>query len=89
MITTISWYEKLILHLSSFFLGISFLEESQGRLSQLWAAAGAPRNVLVDGGVYYPIGCLSNDRLDGDKVATDPKLREELWTYTQDAIAKF
>jgi hypothetical protein len=34
-----------------------------------------------------PVGRLSNDRLD--KTATSTKLAEELWTYTQDVLAKF
>jgi hypothetical protein len=88
MVTTISWYEKLILRIFFFFQGISFIEEQQGCRSQLWAAAGAPRSELVDGGFYCPIGSLGNDSLARDKVATDPKLGEELWTYTQDAITK-
>ena len=63
------------------------MEETQGRLSQLWAAGGAKMVELVNGGYYMPIGRLSNDRLD--KTANSPKLAEELWTYTQDVLAKF
>jgi len=63
------------------------MEIEQGRLSQLWAAARAKKDELVNGGYYMPVGRLSNDRLD--KTATSTKLAEELWTYTQDVLAKF
>lgn len=69
------------------FLGVSIMEEKQGRLSQLWAAAGAKKDELVNGGFYMPIGRLSDDRLD--KTAKSPELGSELWTYTQDVLAKF
>ena len=63
------------------------MEVEQGRLSQLWVAAGATKDELVNGGYYMPVGRLSNDRLD--KTATSTMLAEELWTYTQDVLAKF
>ena len=69
------------------FLGVSFMEEKQGRLSQLWTAAGAKKDELVNGGYYMPIGRLSNDRLDN--TAKSPELAEELWIYTQDVLANF
>lgn len=62
------------------------MDVDQGRLSQIWVAAGATKKQLVNGGYYMPIGRLSNDRLD--KTAKSEKLGEELWTYTQDALAK-
>jgi hypothetical protein len=69
------------------FLGVSMMEEKQGHLSQLWAAAGTKKDELVNGGYYMPIGRLSNDRLD--KTAKSPKLAEDLWIYTQEVLAKF
>lgn len=63
------------------------MEEKQGRLSQLWAAAGAKKDELVNGGFYMPIGRYSNDRLD--QTAKSEKLAGELWTYTQDILAKY
>lgn len=87
--TNVSFAHKIMLWLFFFFNNISLMEEYQGRLSQLWAAAGAPRSELVDGGFYMPVGRLSNDRLAVDKIASSPKLAEELWDYTQDVLAKF
>jgi NAD(P)-dependent dehydrogenase (short-subunit alcohol dehydrogenase family) len=85
--TTISFGHKIMMKIIFWFLGVSMMEEKQGRLSQLWAAAGAKKDELVNGGYYMPIGRLSNDRLD--KTAKSPKLAEDLWIYTQDVLAKF
>lgn len=63
------------------------MDEDQGRLSQLWAAAGAKRDELEDGGFYMPVGRLSNDRLD--KTAKSLELSKKLWTFTQDVLSKF
>lgn len=63
------------------------MEEDQGRLSQLWAAAGARNDQLVNGGFYMPVGRWSDDRLD--ETAKSLELAQRLWTYTQDVLAKF
>ena len=68
------------------FLGVSMMEEKQGRLSQLWVAAGAKNDELVNGGYYMTIGRYSDDRLD--KTAKSLKLAEDLWVSTQDVLAK-
>lgn len=62
------------------------MEISQGRLSQLWAAAGAKGKDLVSGGFYMPVGRESNDRLD--TTAKSLKLATDLWNYTQDVLAR-
>lgn len=65
---------------------VSFIEVEQGRLNQLWAAGGAKKDELVNGGYYMPVGRLSNDRLN--KTATNEKMGKELWEFTQGALAK-
>lgn len=85
--TTIPWYQRVITGIMLWFLGVTFMEEDQGRLSQLWAAAGAKGDELVNGGFYMPVGRLSNDRLD--KTAKSPELSRKLWTFTQDVLSKF
>ena len=85
--TTIPWYQRFITGVFLWFLGVTFMEEEQGRLSQLWAAAGAKEDELVNGGFYMPVGRLSNDRLD--KTAESPELSQKLWTFTQDVLGKF
>lgn len=84
---TISWAKKAFINVLFFFLGVSFMEQHQGRLSQLWAAAGAKKEELINGGFYMPVGRLSDDRLD--KVAKSEKLAGELWDWTEDVLAKF
>jgi hypothetical protein len=68
-------------------MGVTFMEEDQGRLSQLWTVAGAKGDELVNGGFYMPVGRLSDDRLD--KTAKSPELSHKLWTFTQDVLSKF
>jgi hypothetical protein len=85
--TTISFGHRLLVRVVFFFMRVTFMEIDQGRLSQLWAAAGATKEQLVNGGYYMPVGRLSNDRLD--KTAKSPKLAGDLWTYTQDVLTKF
>ncbi|KAE9372853.1 putative short-chain dehydrogenase [Stipitochalara longipes BDJ] len=85
--TTISFGHKIMMKIIFWFLGVSLMEVAQGRLSQLWAAAGAKKEQLVNGGYYMPVGRLSNDRLD--KTARSEQLAKELWTYTEDVLAKF
>ncbi|EED16628.1 short-chain dehydrogenase, putative [Talaromyces stipitatus ATCC 10500] len=85
--TSIPWHLRLLTTIVLLFLGVTFMEEAQGRLSQLWAAAGCTKNELVNGGFYMPVGRLSNDRLD--KTALSPELALELWVYTQNILSKF
>ncbi|QGA19793.1 hypothetical protein EYB26_007487 [Talaromyces marneffei] len=85
--TSIPWNLRLFTVVFLWFLGVTFMDEDQGRLSQLWAAAGAKRDELEDGGFYMPVGRLSNDRLD--KTAKSLELSKKLWTFTQDVLSKF
>ncbi|EEA22426.1 hypothetical protein TMatcc_001274 [Talaromyces marneffei ATCC 18224] len=85
--TSIPWNLRLFTIVFLWFLGVTFMDEDQGRLSQLWAAAGAKRDELEDGGFYMPVGRLSNDRLD--KTAKSLELSKKLWTFTQDVLSKF
>ncbi len=85
--TSISFTHKIMMAILFWFLGVSFMDEKQGRLSQLWAAAGAKKDELVNGGFYMPVGRLSDDRLD--KTAKSLQLGQDLWTYTQDVLSKF
>lgn len=86
-ITSIPWYVKLTTVIYLFFTGVTFMEVDKGRLNQLWTAAGAQNNELVNGGFYMPVGRLSDDSLD--KTATNPQLAQQLWVYTQDVLSKF
>lgn len=85
--TSIPWHLRLITSIVLLFMGVTFIEEDQGRLSQLWAAAGAKENELVNGGFYMPVGRFCNDRLD--KTANSTELSQRLWTFTADVLSKF
>ncbi|KAK9773252.1 putative Oxidoreductase [Seiridium cardinale] len=87
MVNTLPLARRAIVYVSQFVQGVGLLEPSQGCLSQLWAAAGAKKRELLNGAYYRPVGVLSNDTLN--KTATDPKLAEELWTWTQGVLANF
>ncbi|KAI1123482.1 putative short-chain dehydrogenase [Nemania abortiva] len=63
---------------------ITFMEEDQGCLSQLWVAAGARRNQLVNGAYYRPVGVMSNSDLDS--VATSEEFARKLWVWTDEAL---
>ncbi|KAH9908216.1 NAD(P)-binding protein [Xylariomycetidae sp. FL2044] len=67
--------------------GIRFVDEQQGCLNQVWAAAGARRSQLVNGAFYMPIGVLSNEKLD--RTAKDVNLAGELWEWTSNVLEKF
>ena len=63
------------------------MDLEQGRLSQLWCAAGARKEQLKNGAYYMPIGRESHGRLD--KTAKSEELAGELWDYTEDVLGKF
>lgn len=60
------------------------MKPEEGAFSQLYVAAGAKKENLVNGAFYMPIGALSSSRLD--KVAKSEKLAKELWEWTEKAM---
>lgn len=63
------------------------LEPHQGCWSQLWVAAAAKRDELVNGAFYMPVGVESNSMLD--KTAKDEMLARRLWEWTDEVLAKY
>jgi len=49
-------------------------------------SAGIPRDEIVNGGFYRPVGLLCNDSLD--KVAKSEEFAKELWEWTQTALSE-
>lgn len=47
-------------------------------------AVGMPKDEVVNGGFYRPVGVLSNQKLD--KVAKSEDLAKELWEWTEAAL---
>ncbi|KAL7912407.1 NAD(P)-binding protein [Trichoderma velutinum] len=70
------------IYFANFIQGVSILEPEEGVLNQLWAAAGANRNELVNGAYYKPVGVLSNK----DKMAKNEELAHKLWTWTSEVL---
>ncbi|TGJ83890.1 hypothetical protein E0Z10_g4887 [Xylaria hypoxylon] len=86
LVNTLSLSEKALVYGGNLVKGVRMMEEEQGCLSQLWVAAGARRDQLVNGAYYRPIGVQSNSDLD--KTATSEEFANKLWTWTDDALAK-
>ncbi|EHL03411.1 putative Uncharacterized oxidoreductase [Glarea lozoyensis 74030] len=76
--------QRRIVYISQFVQGKRVLTEAEGALNPLWAAAGADKKRLENGGYYEPVGVLG--KLDA--VATDVKFARQLWEYTQEVLDK-
>jgi NAD(P)-dependent dehydrogenase (short-subunit alcohol dehydrogenase family) len=63
---------------------LAFRSTQSGALNQLWAAAGARKDELVNGGYYTPIGL----RLDHNRFSEDKELAKNLWDWTDNDISK-
>lgn len=63
------------------------LSEEEGAHSQLYVAAAARKEDLVNGGFYMPVGVLSDSKLD--ETAKSEELRKELWDWTEKALEGF
>ncbi|KAI1471273.1 oxidoreductase [Daldinia caldariorum] len=75
---------KAFVYGTSWLLGNGVVDESKGRLNQLWAAAGAKRDELVSGAYYTPVGV----RGKLDEIAKSEELGRELWSWTDEVLAK-
>lgn len=87
LVNSISLADRFVFHASQYLMGETLLEESQGCLNQLWGAAGAPKEKLVNGMFYTPVGVESNDLLIG--IAKSEELAAKLWDFTEDVLKKF
>lgn len=66
---------------------ITSVEPPEGALNQLWCAAGAAREELVQSGFYRPVGIDSTEKLA--PLAKDRDLAKRLWDWTEGILAKF
>lgn len=62
------------------------MKEEQGRLNQVWAAAGGKKSEMVNGAYYEPVGVMCNDKLNA--IAKDKNLAKALWDWTEEALDK-
>jgi hypothetical protein len=86
LVNTLSFTDSALLHIANLIQGVSILTPEEGVLNQLWTAAGANRNDLVNGAYYRPVGVLSNSDVDKDKAAKNPELANKLWTWTNEVL---
>jgi NAD(P)-dependent dehydrogenase (short-subunit alcohol dehydrogenase family) len=87
LVNNLSVARKAVVYVSQYVQGVSLMEEWQGCLNQLWAAAGATKEELLNGAFYRPVGALSNDMLD--KMAKDSELANKLWSWTEEVLTKY
>jgi NAD(P)-dependent dehydrogenase (short-subunit alcohol dehydrogenase family) len=61
-----------------------FRNVPSGTLNQLWAAAGAKRTELVNGGYNTTVGFVSR----GNQYATNQELAKRLWEWTDKEVSR-
>ncbi|KAI1411225.1 oxidoreductase [Hypoxylon sp. FL1857] len=86
LVNTLPPARKAFVYVVNWLMGVSVVDEMKGRMSQLWVAAGAKRDELVNGAYYMPVGVMSNDKLN--RTAKSEDLARKLWTYTEDVLSK-
>ena len=82
LVGNLSFGKKSLVYLTN--LG-KLLKPAEGAYNQLWAAT-APRDKIVNGAYYEPVGSLSSKL---DKPAKSEQLARELWEWTEKALADF
>lgn len=87
LVTNLNVVFKYIIFLSQWVQGMQMLTSEQGCYNQLWAAASAKSSDLVSGGMYFPVGVLSDNTLN--TVAKSPELQTKLWEWTQDVLKDY
>ncbi|KAI9831530.1 MAG: hypothetical protein M1826_003420 [Phylliscum demangeonii] len=84
LINSVQGDSALIRYGYKLFGGLIYTHVADGARNQLWAAAGAPRDALVNGAYYTPVGVKNA----GSKWARDDALADRLWRWTLDELAK-
>jgi hypothetical protein len=86
LVNNLSLSEKALVYGGNFLMGVSLMEEEKGCLSQLWVAAGARREELVNGAYYRPVGVMANSQLD--TIAKSEEFAKKLWEWTDETLTK-
>ncbi|KAF2997092.1 hypothetical protein E8E13_003291 [Curvularia kusanoi] len=66
--------------------GMKPVEPDEGAWNQLWCAAGAKREELVNGAAYWPVGVDYTEKLAPP--AVDKELAKKLWDWTEEILSK-
>ncbi|KAH7356578.1 hypothetical protein BKA65DRAFT_494982 [Rhexocercosporidium sp. MPI-PUGE-AT-0058] len=77
---------KVFMTIENLLMGVSKVDEDEGALNQVWAAAGVKKDGLVNGGYYEPVGVLCDYKLN--KTAKNEGLAKTLWEWTEEALDK-
>ena len=86
LVTELTGWKKAAVYIPNWLMRNDIVPPEKGCHNQLWCAVGAGRDEIVNGGLYYPVGVLKNDKLD--KTARSPELAGELWDWTEEVLAK-
>lgn len=86
LVNNLSVAHSAFLYFANFIQGVSILTPEEGALNQLWTAAGASRNDLVNGAYYKPVGVLSNSDVNKDKTAKSEEIANKLWNWTSEIL---
>jgi NAD(P)-dependent dehydrogenase (short-subunit alcohol dehydrogenase family) len=81
------WYNRWMIDFPCWVQGLKMMEPHQGSWNQVWCAAVAKKDELVNGSFYYPVGVEKRDLLD--KTAMNQTLAKELYDWTEGVLAKF
>ncbi|KAJ5134547.1 hypothetical protein N7448_000434 [Penicillium atrosanguineum] len=82
LVNNMSWKERLIT-LALFWWVL--IQPHEGSYNQIWAAT-APRQTLMNGAYYEPVGRLGVEKLDETARDEDGRLARALWNWTEEAL---
>ena len=63
---------------------LMFRSVRSGAFNQLWAAAGARKDELVNGEYYTPVG----NRIKGNRFSVDAELAKKVWEWTEKEVER-
>lgn len=87
MLEGFSIFNRMFNDVGMWLNNITPVEPPEGAFNQLWCAAGAAREDLVQGGFYKPVGVDCTEKLA--PLAKDKELAKRLWDWTDEILAKF
>ncbi|CAI6094941.1 unnamed protein product [Clonostachys chloroleuca] len=82
MIHNSSLLARVAMYVGHWLKNIPQFTMDQGAFNQLWAAAGAKRDVLINGAYYTPIGVVG----ELDEVAKSEDFAKRLWDWTNEVL---
>ncbi|KAJ8114260.1 hypothetical protein OPT61_g3813 [Boeremia exigua] len=87
MLDGLQGFNKIFNNVGLWANSITPMEPHEGAWNQLWCAAGARREELLNGGFYRPVGIDFTEKTT--LLARDKELAKKLWDWTEDVLARF